>query len=196
MRKEAMEINIEKLKSALEKLPAYEPSESTWTGIEANLTEIPLHISITKLPEYQPTDSLWDNIEKEISKEQVISNTWWIAAAVVMVVGSLGFWMAIQPKTASISYTEQTIDSRLQVDSEQDTDRQFQKLEAYCEEEALVCESKNFKRLKAEYETLNYAAEQLKNAMGEFNTEPELVKQFNNLEREKGDILNEMAKLI
>lgn len=191
-----MEINREILKSALEKLPAYEPSELIWTGIEANLAEIPLQISITKLPEYDPTDNVWDNIEREIPKEHVSRNTWWFAAAAVLVVSSIGFWMSLQTKTASISYSKQMIDSRLQVDNEQDTDMQFQKLKAYCEGEALVCESKNFKRLKAEYETLNSAAEQLKNAMGEFNTEPELAKQFNMLEREKGDILNEMAKMI
>ena len=59
---------------------------------------------------------------------------------------------------------------------------------AYCEAETVVCDTKNFKRLQQEYETLKEAAEQLQQAMGTYNTEPELIRQFSIVEQEKAEI--------
>jgi len=52
----------------------------------------------------------------------------------------------------------------------------------------VVCDTKNFKRLQQEYETLKEAAEQLQKAMGIYNTEPELIRQFSIVEQEKAEI--------
>lgn len=95
-----------------------------------------------------------------------------------------------------INFPQETADPRLQSDKQPGTDMAYQKLTNYCQTETLVCQRKDYKLLKDEYEKLEMASEQLHQAIGSYNTEPELVRQFNNEERQKTAVLNEMVKMI
>ena len=82
------------------------------------------------------------------------------------------------------------------MDAELKTDQQYHLLKTYCETETLVCKSTEYKSLQQEYERLSSASEQLVQAIGDYNTEPALLRQYNEIERQKTDILNAMAKMI
>ena len=190
-----MDHNKKTLENALSKLSSYEPKDEVWTGIHQKLNEIPLQNALQNLPEYEPEELIWNTIETTSIKKPRYRFTWY-AAAVILISGALGFWVSFQSTSTNVSYSEEKVDSRLTLENELVTDSQYDQLKAYCEAETVVCSSKDFKDLTNEYETLRSASEQLQQAMGNYNTEPELMRQFSLLEREKTEILNKMAKMI
>lgn len=191
-----MDYNHNTLQKALLKLPAYEPNEEIWGGIRQKLNEEPLQNALKNLSEYEPDERLWELIENKSVIRKHFYIGWWYAAAILTIVSSIGLWISRENKTQHVSYSEETVDFRLQVNKEQVTDYQYQQLKTYCETETLVCNNKDFKRLTQEYETLRTASEQLMQAMGKYNTKPGLVRQFSIVEQEKADVLNKMAKMI
>jgi exonuclease VII large subunit len=191
-----MEHNRNNLEEALAKLPSFQPSDCIWAEIEQKLSEEPLKNALKDLPMQQPADFVWENIENKITGIENKHAGWWYAAAMLLTIGFAGFWYNNAKQDSSISYTQEVIDTRLQTRKEPVTDQQYAKLVSYCEAETIVCNNKNFKRLKQEYETLRSATDQLQKAMGKYNTEPELTRQFSVVEQEKAEVLNEMAKMI
>ncbi|MCE7042999.1 hypothetical protein [Dyadobacter sp. CY312] len=191
-----MEHNREILKDALQNLPSYEPKEMVWNDIDRKLNELPLQQALASLPEYEPDDRIWEVLELNSQQKRKTLVTWWYAAAVLLLVGPIGFWFVNKDKGKIITYSEEVVDERLQTAEIQETDNQYQKLKAWCESETLVCNTVDFKQLKEEYETLQLASEQLQAAMGNYNSEPELVRQLSMVEQEKAGILNKMAKMI
>jgi hypothetical protein len=191
-----MEKNVNILRDALAKLPSSGPSNYIWAEIERKLNEIPLKKALDKLPEFEPDEFLWEAIESKTAKSTGKIGSWWYAAAVMLIAGIGGLWLAQINPSPTIVFSQEVIDARLQLKNEDATDLQYEKLKAYCEAETTVCSNKNFKRLQDEYETLQTAGEHLQQAMGEYNTEPALVRQFSIVEREKAELLNEMAKMI
>ncbi len=190
-----MEKNINILREALSKLPSSGPSDFIWTEIDRKLNEIPLKNALENLPEFEPDEFVWQAIESKTANAKVKKMHWWYAAAVLLLTGIGGLWM-VPGTNPTISFSQESIDARLQPQNEQVTDEQYAKLKAYCEAETTVCSNQYFKQLQHEYETLQTAAHQLQQAMGQYNTEPELVRQFSVVEREKAEVLNEMAKMI
>ena len=184
------------LKDALSKLPAFQPSDHVWAGIETKLKEIPLHEALKKLPSLEPEEFIWENIQSKSVKEKYRNPIWWYAAAMIFLAVPIGFWFAQNPANASVSYSKETMDVRLQVKKTKSTDLQYDKLKRYCEAETVVCKSPDFRQLQQEYEALVRASRQLQDAMGAYNTEPELMRQFSIVEQGKAEILNEMAKMI
>ena len=190
-----MEKNHDTLQKAISKLAAYEPGEEIWSALNENLAEQPLKGALKQLPEYEPDEMLWDMISRKTTGKPSFT---WSHAAVAMVVLGLSLGLVIYNKNSQqqVSYSIEKVDSRLQNEDGQVTDSQYQRLKAYCEMETLVCTSKDYKRLQEEYEKLNEASVQLRQAIGEYNTEVELVRQVTILEEQKADVLNEMAKMI
>jgi len=191
-----MEHQKGKLQQALAKLPTFEPQEDIWAGINRVLDEFPLQNALQKLPFTEPDESVWRKIEGEIGADNKLNLGWWYAAAVIFLTGFGGFWFVKNQSKSAVAYSQETIDLRLQVKNEPLTDQQYEKLKSYCEAETIVCGNKNFRRLQEEYETLSMASKRLQQAMGNYNTEPELIRQFSLLEQEKAEVLNEMAKMI
>jgi hypothetical protein len=190
-----MEKNHDILKNALTKLPYYVPGEGVWKSLEDELDELPLKSALKTLPEYEPDDKLWAMITEK-SKTWIYAGYWKYAAAVTLLLGIAGAWLiGINAKTPVV-YRQEWVDSRLQADAVEVTDQQYEKLKAYCETETLVCNNDDYKRLQQEYEKLTKASGELEQAIGQYNTAPELVRQFTTIEQQKANILNEMAKLI
>ena len=190
-----MEKNHKNLQNAIQNLPGYEPGEKLWNNIAEKLNELPLHTAVQALPEYEPDEQLWEMIATKSSVKKPALR-WWHLAAAMVAIGAVGLLTYVKDANANIAYSVEKIDSRLQNNDLKPTDTQYQRLKAYCETETLVCNSQDYKRLQMEYEKLNDASVQLKQAIGEYNTEVELVKQYIFLEEQKADILNEMAKMI
>lgn len=191
-----MEHHSNNLKEALAKLPSFQPADFIWTEIEGKLNDEPLQNALKSLPTREPEDFIWENIESKIDGTYEENNNWWYAAAMVLIIGFTGFLYNTNKADSNISYSQEVIDTRLQTKTEPVTDKEYAKLVSYCEEETVVCNDKNFKSLKQEYETLRSATQELQKAMGSYNTEPELTRQFSIVEQEKAEVLNKMAKMI
>lgn len=191
-----MEHNKETLKNALQNLPSYEPEAITWNAIDQKLNELPLQHALASLPEYEPDEQLWQNIQQGSQRKIRNWNPWWYAAAMLVTGCFFGFWFTNKNTEKMIAYSEEVADQRLQVTDMPETDSQYLKLKTWCESEAIVCNTVGFKQLKKEYEVLQLASEQLQAAMGNYNSEPELVRQLSMVEQEKAGILNKMAKMI
>jgi hypothetical protein len=191
-----MEYNINNLRDALAKLPTSRPSDEIWEDIEGKLNEVPLQMALKELPVFEPDAQIWEDIASQAPGRNQHKLTWWYAAAVILVGVMAGLWTTKLDSNRLIVYSEEIVDQRLWAKKEQSTDLQYEKLIAYCEAETTVCSDKNFRRLQQEYIVLQTASGQLQQAMGTYNTEPELIRQFSLVEQEKAEVLNEMAKLI
>lgn len=191
-----MEYNINNLREALAKLPSSGPSDQIWLEIDRKLSEVPLQNALKELPVFEPDEHIWAAIEGKVPNRSRSNMAWWYAAAVILVGGITGLWASKRSTAPMVAYSQEIVDERLQAKKDQETDQQYEKLKAYCEAETMVCNDKNFKRLQQEYEKLQTATQQLQQAMGAYNTEPELIRQFSLVEQEKAEVLNEMAKMI
>ncbi len=191
-----MEYNINNLREALAKLPSSGPSDQIWLEIDRKLSEGPLQNALKELPVFEPDEHIWEAIEGKVPNRSRLSMVWWYAAAVMLVGGITGLWALRRNTAPMVAYSQEIVDERLQAKKDQETDQQYEKLKAYCEAETMVCNDKKFKRLQQEYEKLQTATQQLQQAMGAYNTEPELIRQFSLVEQEKAEVLNEMAKMI
>jgi hypothetical protein len=196
MRQKAMEFNRNTLHEALKNLPQHEPDEEIWTGINTRLNEESLQNALKNLPEFEPDEKVWELIEQRSVRKVHVRTAWWYAAAFIILGSTIGFWISEENNKQPVSYSQETVDMRLQVRNVHGTDHRYRQLKSYCETETLVCSSKDFKRLNQEYEILRTAGEELQKAMGKYNTEPGLIRQLSMVEQQKAYVLNQMAKMI
>ncbi|MGG7664801.1 hypothetical protein [Dyadobacter sp. BHUBP1] len=188
-----MEKNYINLQNAIRRFPAYEPGDEVWNAINENLMAQPLREALSEMPSYEPDEKLWDLIDRKNTQQQRWK--WGYAAAMLLMAAGIA-WVMLPAHSADIAYSQETVDQRLQMDADLKTDQQYHRLKTYCETETLVCQSTEYKSLQQEYERLSSASEQLVQAIGDYNTEPALLRQYNEIERQKTDILNAMAKMI
>jgi cbb3-type cytochrome oxidase subunit 3 len=177
-------------------LPEYEPSDDVWKNIESKLNNDVLQKAIGKLNTYEPDDEIWEQIESKLLPKVVKFHVWkWasIAASIVLIAG---IYFIYNPDNQSITYSEQKIDENLLLNKTDDSQQQYEMIVAYCKQQTYVCENREFKALKTELEELNTASIQLKEAVGQYNTEPELIAQLTTIEQQKSDILRKMAAKI
>ncbi|MBA4853125.1 hypothetical protein [Emticicia sp. BO119] len=178
-------------------LPEYEPSDEVWKRIEAGLNNDFMQKAISQLPEYEPDEEIWSNINRELNQKKPKLIVWkWasIAASVLLIAGILIYtkpW-----NTTDISYSQEKIEKQLLLSSTDDSQKQYEMIMAYCKEQTYVCQNPEFKELKSELEDLNDASIQLKEAVGNYNTEPELMAQLSTIEQQKADVIRKMAMKI
>ncbi|ACT92569.1 hypothetical protein [Dyadobacter fermentans] len=188
-----MEKNEHNLQNAIRRFPTYEPGEEVWQAIREDLGSQPMRQALSEMPAYEPDDKLWDIIDRKNVRQQRWK--WGYAAAALLFAAGIA-WMMRPLAPHRVAYSQETVDDRLQMDADLKTDRQYKLLKAYCETETLVCDSHEYRSLQEEYERLSAASHQLAQAIGDYNTAPELLRQYNDIERQKTDILNAMAKMI
>ena len=179
-------------------LPEYEPSDEVWNKINTELNNDILRKGISELPDYEPDGRIWENIEAELNPKIVKLKPWrWVAvaASIVLVIG-LGFYLNYQKNQPVIAYSEQKMDAQLLLQSSDNSDADYETIVAFCKEQTYVCENPEFKSLKVELDDLQAASTQLKEAMGEYNTEPALVNQLAQIELQKSEILKKMTTKI
>lgn len=177
-------------------LPEYEPSDEVWKKIEAGLNENAMQKAISHLKTYEPTEDVWTGISQELNtqKTKLIGWQWLAVAASVLLIA--GTWLFKQKDTPSISFSEEKLDMQLLFSSTDNSQKQYEMIVAYCKQQTYVCQNREFKELKSELEELNSASIQLKDAVGEYNTEPELMAQLTAIEQQKASVIRKMAMKI
>lgn len=212
------ELNKHILLEAIENLPKYTPKDQIWDGIELALdkeqAETDFQETIAELPNYSPPDFVWNQIESTLDEEELMMdagleqetkvvrfNNWKkyasIAAAIALIISvAIPFLTDTKASDVSISYSEEVIQDELMNDDWDADEDAFQMVMAQCKEMLLACEQAEFKILKEELEELNMAREQLKEAMGGYNTDTNLLAQLTQIELERSDVLKKMIDRI
>jgi hypothetical protein len=180
-------------------LPEYDPSDEIWNNIESKLSDDVLQKVIGQMPKYEPQEELWESIEAKLEPEKVRQLFWVkyvsVAASILLVMG-LGVYFYKMYQNIGIQYSEQAMNSQLLVQPSDDSSADYERIVAFCREETYVCENPEFKSLKAELDDLQEASEKLKEVMGKYNTEADLMAQLADIEMQKSEILKKMTEKI
>ena len=195
------ELNQNNLKSALGKLPQYEPPDTIWQGIE---TRLPL----LELPTYDAPDFVWQQIEEQLLADEKPIKTLKIlrggkfyklaVAASIALLVSIGFWFFKTQNTeqATISISTEVVDNQLLKKDFDNEEQAFTMVKEFCKTALPVCEQPEFKTLKNELDTLNTAREELKNAIGEYAADPDLIAELTKIENERTTVLRQLVEKI
>ena len=195
-----MEKNKHILKAALEKLPAYEPTDSVWTGIRQELADTPLKQAIRDLPDYDPPEQLWMQIQDSLATEpaapKVRRINWRAAAAITLLLGCA--WLITQflpgagGPDVKLSYSVEEVDnSLLAMDWMADEDA-FDQLSSMCEQHPFLCQRPDIQNLRRELNELTDAKFQLVDVLGPYGTDLGLIEQLNEIEMERTKLLKQI----
>lgn len=184
-------------KSLKDKLPHYFPPDSVWENIEQGLHETPLQEALSKLPTYEPPVQTWFDIAAQLPQPQ---RNWWryAAAAVVVLAVGIGGYLTMKPTNehTTIVYSQEKINPKTITTTNEIIEQQYAHLQALCQKKITVCEKPEFKNLKQELDELTAAGNQLKEALGAYNTDATLSAQLSQIDRERADILKKLNERI
>lgn len=99
-------------------------------------------------------------------------------------------------RTPSYTYSKQVADAALSAACQSTDEAPFELVEDLCRNAAPVCEQPEFKSLKTELDELTLAQQQLREALGQYADDPDLVRQLVELERERSALLQQLIALI
>ena len=190
-------------KSLNDKLPSYDPPEELWERIDNELsphrdgTPRGLGAALNKLPTYEPPVQTWFDMAEQLPQPQ---RNWWryAAAAVIVLAVGVGGYLTMKPmnENATIAYSQEKINPKTIVTTNETIEQQYAHLQALCQTKITVCEKPDFKNLKQELDDLTAAGNQLKEALGAYNTDATLSAQLSEIERERADILKKLNERI
>ena len=180
------------------KLPTYTPPESVWEAVEQGLNEAPLKEALQHLPTHEPPAQVWLELDETLPAARPLR--WWRYAAAAAITGLLCFvgyvFLHSQSEDAKLTYSqEKAFPSALPTQNEA-LDQQYEKLQAFCETKTPVCEKPEFKDLKHQLDELTIASRQLKEALGEYNTDASLSSQLSDIEHERAELLKKLSERI
>lgn len=195
------DINKKTLSDAFAKLPTYSPPTSQWSEINQALNDAPFKNAVKSLPTYAAPDL--EMVKKVAIIEQEIPNDYWFlrlpkislkAAAAVLIFGLLYYVIADKFLNNSTDLKQEIVE--IYALPESTTNEEFSEIMQLCEAEAWVCEKPKFKELKSDYKELENAQSELTAAMQTYGEDLNLIKQFNEIERQKALILNDLSLFI
>lgn len=96
----------------------------------------------------------------------------------------------------ALIFSEEKIDERLLLKEDTNAENQYMLVKQFCQQEIFVCQTNDFQQLKSELERLNSASQELKTAMGEFNTDPDMMAQLTQIELQRADIIKKIVAKI
>jgi len=212
------ELNKHILLEAIASLPSYSPKDNVWDHIsmelDADLASTQLKETVAELPKYSPPAFVWDHIEEALKADEVMEpveekvaakvvrfpnwKKYASAAAAIALIISLAipFISENVDPNISVSYSEEVIQDDIFNDDWDADEDAFQMVMDQCKHRVLACEQPEFKMLKEELEELNMARKQLKEAIGGYNTDSNLLAQLTQIEIERSDILKKMVDRI
>ena len=200
-----MEQNKKTLREALDGLPTYRAPAGGFEAIRQRVDpEAALHRAVADLPTYEPPPRVWQQIAAQLRagrrgarvRRLAIRSAVAAAAAVLLLVLIDPFGSGKATELAgTITYSTEVLDAPIDLMAGIDEDQEaYEEILAICTAHPFSCERDHFKALRSELEELNLAHEELRAALDDFGTEPELIAQLSDLERERSGILREMMQ--
>lgn len=172
-------------------LPEYNPDDKVWQRIEAKLNDEDKAKVLAKMPEYEPDEAVWNHIAAQLKPAKFFYLKW-LAAASLLIVSSLYFFR----NTNEIQFSKQEIEQGFLNKTVAKSQISYAEIKKVCQQEKIVCEKPEFRVLESELEDLNSASVALQEAIGKYNTEPELLGQLAEIESQKAEVIKKMADQI
>ncbi len=205
-----MEKNKHILSAALRQMKTREPGEELWNRIEHELDREhntpTLLQAIERLPLYEPPQQLWDKIENALDspKGQALITPLRAMAAAVVLLLSLALWTykpfadGMEERESAFNYTYSTeeVSNKLlanQWDEDAEAFAEIEKLLQSLPPEAITDE---ITQLQSELQDLNLAKAELTEALSEYNTDPQFVRQLKEIELERTQLAKELLRKI
>ena len=207
------ELNKDTLKKALAQLPTYAPEASVWAAIDVQLQINNVkHDLKSDFNQYTPPSFIWDNLEKQLELDNSESNTpivtlkkqgvlrqlniqkWAMAAAVAGLIFTV--FSVLKPKNTEgvdFKYSTEVVDNQLIKNDWNDGEADFKMVEDFCQQQITACETPVFKTLKHELDELNAAREDIKKAIGDFNSNEDLMLQLKDIEQQRTTVLKQIV---
>lgn len=193
------EKNYDRLQRKLADLPVHEPSEKVWNAIDRALeNDATFSRQLKSLPQYNPKNSVWQNIENQLVEPKksnlvlFVSNFKKIAATVVFLAGVFWFFTKNKAPETTLSYSTEAVQHELQIAPEASDEDAFQMVKTICSEKFYLCESPDFQLLKVELDELDAAKNSLESAIGDYNTNPDLMAELTQIELDRTEVLKKM----
>ncbi len=212
---ESNEIHSETLQKAIQGLPSYQAPLMAWENIENTLPSMEdsvLKSAIQQLKVYDAPPQVWENIiqalNPKVSGLRIVKKSYLRYAAAAVSVGIVlvaGLWFLNKPnETSNVAQIENVTYSQevavLPTETQKTTivthDEAIKKVNTFCEKQAVVCEKPDFQALKSELEALTAAKNELQEAIGEYNTDQNLLAQLSDIEEERDEILKKLLNKI
>ena len=181
-------------------LPQHEPPSHVWDAIEAKLPLI-------ALPQHEPTDEIWNKIEAglepRIKQKQPIflkilrGSKLRIAVAAtgaILIAAIIGFFIQTNTFKNDVIITQEVIDNRLILPEKGEEKLDVKVIEELCKAANPKCESPVFLGLKKELDDLNVAKKTLQNAIGNYNSDADLIVQLTAIENQESEIVRKMIE--
>ncbi|MEM6379837.1 MAG: hypothetical protein AAF705_16685 [Bacteroidota bacterium] len=200
-----MEGHKASLKRAIAALPEYEAPPFIWDSIDAELEndhkDRLIQASIPELEIYKAPTSVWEGIESKLNapkerKLNVVMN--WrrlggIAAGLLIILSiGFGFWPK-QMESATYASSVEPVDQYL-LEADWDTDEAtFAQVVKMHDEYTNTFNDLESLGLKAELQELNEARKELKTAIELYGNDHELIRQLAALERDRTQVIKQMA---
>jgi hypothetical protein len=207
-----MQLNKGDLRSNLKE---YSPPVSIWENLEKQLeldknavyTEGSLFELKTSLRGTKQTNS---ELKIEMTTEtsalkvvkkrgllrQLMFNKWAIAATISGLIFTI--FSLLKPnytEGSSLKYSTEVVDNQLLKNTSDDAEADYQMVEDFCQQQIAACETPAFKTLKSELDELNSARETIKNAIGNFNSDADLMIQLKDIEQQRAIVLRQIVML-
>jgi len=205
------ETNKDNLKKSIESLPEYEPKGQIWNNIEGRLDAAVgskvLAEGIAALPEHTPPTSVWDKIEGTLDADSRAAKTGlrvrrlrqFAAAAVILLLAGAFYFVTNNTLAGgeTVEYAEEIVeDDLLERDWGTDDDDAFDQVLAMCEMQSYACTQPVFQSLKSELDELTAARDMLREAIGEYGTDYELLSELKEIEMQRTDLIKQLAEQV
>jgi hypothetical protein len=206
--KEYLEKNKDTLIKAVAGLPVYPPPSHVWAGIERGLEQQEhLQRALANLPQHAAPAAIWDNIEQALDKPQQRPRSSlyralrayrpWIAAASLCGLAIGGWWLVDSESapTTTIAFAEEVqMRANFAIDWN-DEEEEIATVIARVEQSPLA-DPQVVTRLKREYHELNDARSEVEEMLKRYGQDEHLLKEVARIERERSQVIKELATWI
>ncbi len=190
-----------------DKLPAYDPPEDAWEGIQRRLEaarEAPWQPFLDELPEYEPPDEVWAGIRQRLATAPPPRRIrfWWAAgaaaASIALVVALTGPWgLNDHSQSADIAWhTETVTDDQVIAAADLEEEEALEEVLRICQTYPFLCEDPEVQQLKAELQEVAAAKRRLGAHLTPWDSDPELVRTFAQLEREEAHLIRQLVAVL
>ena len=121
-------------------------------------------------------------------------NKWAIAATLIGLIFSVFILLKFKNgEESGFKYSTEIVDNQLLKNTSDDAESDYKMVENFCQHSITACETPAFKTLKSELDELNAARETIKNAIGNFNSDADLMIQLKEIEQQRATILKQIV---
>ncbi len=187
-----MEKNRNILKHALQSLPAKDPPDEVWSRINNQLTK---KEKLAQLTKYEPPRKVWNRIEQQLAtnKRKSIMPAfikWSVAAAAIIVIGYFVYINDLNGHQ-NINYSEKWVSIQNPAQwNDHETPEAI--LSTICELNPTVCNSPDFKKIKANIEQLEKTKQIILRQFNKYEPNTELEIMLTKIKLEQAGLIKQM----